>query len=141
MDVTVATTIQRPPEEVAAYMADPRNDLEWIGGIVEVEAPPGPIALGTRVERVAKFAGRRVEYVLEVERYEPGRLLRMHSIAAPFPMSVTYEVTPHDAGSRVSLRVEGGPGGLARLLHPIMSLEVRRNLRGDLRRLRARLER
>lgn len=141
MDVTVATTIQRPPEEVAAYMADPRNDLEWIGGIVEVHPPPGPVALGTRVERVAKFAGRRVEYVLEVERYEPGRLLRLRSVVAPFPMRVTHEVTPAGGGSHVALRVEGGPDGLARLLHPIMSLEVRRNLRGDLGRLRARLER
>lgn len=140
LDVTVTTTIQRPATEVAAYLADPRNDLEWIGGLVEVIPPPGPIEVGTRVQRVAKFAGRRIDYVLEVERYEPGRLLRLRSVAAPFPMCVTYDVAPDGPISRVALRVEGGPGGLTRLLSPLMSLEVRRNLRGDLRRLRARLE-
>ncbi|MGE0226993.1 MAG: SRPBCC family protein [Dehalococcoidia bacterium] len=141
IDVTVTNTIARPPEAVAAYLADPRNDPEWIGGLVEVVPPSGPIAAGTQVKRIAKFMGRRIHYVLEVEHHEPGRLLRMRSVEAPFPMRVTYEVTPADGGSRVALRVEGGPGGLARLVHPLMAIEVGRNLRGDLRRLRARLER
>lgn len=139
IDVTVTGTLPRPPAEVAAYLADPRNDLEWIGGLVEVVPPPGPIAVGTQVQRVAKFARRRIDYVLEVERYEPGRLLQMRSVAAPFPMRVTCDVTPDGPGSRVALRVEGGPGGLMRLFSPLMSLEVRRNLRSDLRRLRSRL--
>lgn len=141
IDVTVTSTIPRPAAEVAAYLADPRNDLEWIGGLVEVIPPPGPMEVGTRVQRVAKFARRRIDYVLEVERYEPGRLLQMRSVAAPFPMRVTYEVSPASEGASVALRVQGGPGGLMRLFSPLMSLEVRRNLRGDLRRLRARLER
>ncbi len=129
-----------PPEEVAAYLADPRHDTEWIGGIVEVIPPEGPVAVGTQVQRVAKFMGRHIEYILEVERFEPGRLLAMRSVKAPFPMRVTYETASHEMGSTVFLRVQGGPAGFARLFHPLMALEVRRNLRGDLRRLRARLD-
>lgn len=60
----------------------------------------------------------------------------MRSVAAPFPMNVTYRVDPEGPGSRVSLRVEGGPGGWMRLMAPVMSWQVRRNLRQDLQRLR-----
>lgn len=142
IDVTVSRSIGRAPRDVFAYLADPARDPEWIGGLIEVHPPAGPLAVGTQVERVAGFMGRRIEYVLEVVALEPGRRIAMRSIRAPFPMRVTYAVAPEDpSGSTVSLRVEGGPGGIARLIHPLMSRRVRGNLTGDLARLAARLER
>lgn len=141
IDVTVSRTIGRSPRVVMAYLADAAHDTEWIGGLIEVHPPDGPLAVGTRVERVAGFMRRRIEYVLEVVALEPERRIAMRSIRAPFPMEVTYEATPEGTGSRVSLRVQGGPGGLARLLHPVMARQVRGNLTGDLARLAARLER
>lgn len=140
IDVAVSAAIARTPEDVAAYLADPRNDPDWIGGLVEVVPPSEPLRVGTQVERVARFMGRRVEYVMEVESLDPGRLLTLRSVRAPFPMRVTYQVAPDEGGSDISLRVQGGPGGLAKFLHPLMAFEVRRNLSNDLRRLKARLE-
>lgn len=137
IDVTVSATMGRPPSIVAAFLFDPRNDPRWIGGLVEVRPPDGPLAAVVRVSRVASFMGRRIDYVLEVERIEEGRILAMQSVEAPFPMRVTYEVEAEGDASRVSLRVEGGPGGLMRLMAPVMSSQVRRNLRADLRRLSA----
>ncbi|MDA0365768.1 MAG: SRPBCC family protein [Chloroflexi bacterium] len=140
IDVTVTRTIGRSPREVMAYLADAAHDPEWIGGLIEVHPPDGPLAVGTQVERVAGFMRRRIEYVLEVVALEPERHIAMRSIRAPFPMEVTYEAAPADAGSLVSLRVQGGPGGLARMLHPLMARQMRGNLSGDLARLAARLE-
>lgn len=135
-DVNVSGAVPAPPERVAAFLADPRNDTRWIGGIVEVHPPDGPLEVGTRVERVAKFAGRRIEYILEVVRLEPRRLLEMRSVAAPFPMRVAYEVAPASGGgSTVTLRVGGGPGGILALFNWLTAIEVRRNLRADFRRL------
>lgn len=140
-DVTVSGAVPATPERVAAFLVDPRNDTRWIGGIVEVHPPDGPLEVGTRVERVAKFAGRRIDYILEVVRLEPGRLLEMRSVAAPFPMEVSYEVAPGPEGapgrgtSVVTLCVGGGPGGILALFNWLTAIEVRRNLRADLRRL------
>ncbi len=143
-DVSVCGAVPAPPERVAAFLADPRNDARWIGGIVEVRPPDGPLEVGTRVERVAKFAGRRIYYTLEVVRLEPGRLLEMRSVAAPFPMRVAYEVASGSGGapasssptaSVVTLRVGGGPSGILALFNWLTAIEVRRNLRADLRRL------
>ncbi len=63
------TRIARPIAEVAAFVMDPETDSAWIGGIqsVTVLTPP-PIAVGSRVERVAHFLGRELRYVNYVTR-------------------------------------------------------------------------
>jgi hypothetical protein len=137
IDVTVSAMVAQPSAVVSDFLFDPRNDPRWIGGLVEVYPPEGALAVGVQVSRVASFMGRRIDYVLEVDRIEPGHILAMRSVAAPFPMDVTYTIESEGGAARVSLRVEGGPGGWMRLMAPVMSWQVRRNLRQDLRRLRA----
>ena len=77
VDVTAAVTVDRPRDEVAGYLRDPANDPEWIGGVrgVRLLTPP-PVTVGSQVERVASFLGRRVEYVNEVTELAPDRLAR-----------------------------------------------------------------
>jgi hypothetical protein len=140
LDVQVEAHVARSPEEVAAYMFDPRHDPEWISGIEHVDPPAGPVGVGTKTHRLAKFMGRRIDYVLKVIEHVPDRLLVMESVQAPFPMGVTYGVEPDPSGSRVSLRVTGGYGLLMRLAQPIVSRQIRRSLEADLRHLRGRLE-
>jgi hypothetical protein len=139
-DVRVGTHIARSPEDVAAYMFDPRHDPEWITGIERVDPPAEPVGVGIETHRLARFMGRRIDYVLRVTQHVPDRLLVMESEQAPFPMGVTYAVEPDGAGSRVSLRVTGGYGPLMRLAQPIVSRQIGRSLKADLRHLRGRLE-
>jgi hypothetical protein len=139
-DVRVEAHVARSPEDVAAYMFDPRHDPEWITGIERVDPPAAPVGVGTETHRLARFMGRRIDYVLRVREYIPDRLLVMESVRAPFPMGVTYGVQPDGAGSRVSLRVTGGYGLLMRLFQPIVSRQIKGSLEADLRHLRGRLE-
>ena len=99
-----------------------------------------PMGVGTETHRLARFMGRRIDYVLRVIEHVPGRRLVMESVRAPFPMGTTYGEGPHPSGSRVSLRVTGGYGLMMRLAQPIVSRQIRRNLEADLRHLRGRLE-
>ena len=90
VDVQAEVTIARSREEVVSYAMDPAHDPIWISGITEARMlTEPPLGQGTRVERVAKFLGRRIEYVLEVTEYEPNSLMAMRSIKGPFPMRVT----------------------------------------------------
>ena len=139
-DVRVEANVARTPEDVAAYMFDPRHDPEWITGIEHVDPPVAPVAVGTETHRLARFMGRRIDYVLRVTEHIPDRLMVMESVQAPFPMGVTYEIEPDRSGSRVSLRVTGGYGLLMRLAQPLVSRQIRRSLEADLRHLRAQLE-
>jgi len=134
VDITARVHIAREPAAVAAYMTDPANDPRWIGGLREAELlGEPPVAVGSRVRRVAYFLGRRVEYVNEVVALD-ATTLDMRSVQAPFPMHITYRFEPAaDGGTDVSNHVQGGG---PRVLSPI----VRRNVQRDLERLRDRLE-
>ena len=140
IDVLGEVHIRRPREQVAAYMSDPANDPEWIGGLREAHLlGDGPLREGSQVARVASFLGRRVEYVNEITTLEPGSVLEMRSVKAPFPMHITYTFEDRDGGTVVRNRVKGG-GGLFSLGSPLFAPFVRRNVQKDLERLRDVLE-
>jgi uncharacterized membrane protein len=141
VDVTATGTIGRPREEVAAYLQDPANDTTWIGGLRSARLlTPGPVAVGSRVERVASFLGRRVEYVNEITQLTGDRLV-MRSVRSPFPMRVTYgHRRAGDSATEVSVRVEGDAGRFYALLAPLLGVAVRRSIARDLRNLKQVLE-
>jgi uncharacterized membrane protein len=140
IDVLGEVSVRRPREEVAAYMTDPANDPEWIGGLREARlVGEGPLAEGSRVARVASFMGRRVEYVNEVTTLDRGRVLEMRSVKAPFPMHITYTFEEADGGTVVRNRVRGG-GGLFSLGSPLFAPMVKRSVQKDLERMRDLLE-
>ena len=140
LDETAEITIRRSVPDVAAYMFDPANDPEWIGGVSQSERLDRPIGIGTRVRRRASFLGRRIDYVMEVVEFEPARRLAMHAVEAPMPMDVTYEVEPDDGQARARVRVQGDAGRLYRVAAPIIAGQVRRSITGDVRRLKRILE-
>jgi hypothetical protein len=140
VDVQVETTIDRPPSEVAAYAGDPSNAPEWYANIRSVEwqtAPP--VAVGSRMEFVAQFLGRRLAYTYEVVELTGSRLV-MRTADGPFPMETTYTWSPAGAGTRMTLRNRGNPSGFARIGAPVMERAMRRATAKDLARLKALVE-
>jgi hypothetical protein len=139
IDVTAESTIARGREYVAAFAMEAENDTRWIGGISSARRlTQGPTAIGTRVERVAHFLGRRVEYVMEVVELEPSERIVMRSIRSPFPMQVTYSF--EDADAATVARVEGGPEGFYRIAGGLMAPAVKRNIQADVKRLKQIME-
>ena len=88
-DVRVEAHIARPPDDVASYMFDPSHDPEWITGIEQVDPPAAPVGVGTETHRLARFMGRRIDYVLNVVEHVPNRRLVMESVQAPFRSPAT----------------------------------------------------
>lgn len=140
-DVQVETVIRRPRASVADYAMDWRNDTTWIRALSEVrQVTDGPFGIGTRVERVAGFLGKRIEYVNEIAEYEPGKRLVTRSVKAPFPMTVVYEFEDADGGTRMRIRTQGDASGFYKLAGPLLAAAVKRGVAGDLARLKATLE-
>jgi uncharacterized membrane protein len=142
VDVTVETWIDRPVEEVAAFAGDPGNAPAWYANIDSVrwQTPP-PLQVGSRMDFVARFLGRRIEYTYEVIELVPGERLVMSTAQGPFPMQTTYIWEPAGGGTRMTLRNNGSPSGFARITAPVMELAVRRATAKDLAALKRRLER
>lgn len=142
VDVTVETVIDRPRTEVAAFAGDPTNAPRWYSNIRSVrwQTPP-PVRVGSRMEFVAQFLGRRLRYTYEVAELEAERRLVMRTADGPFPMETTYTWEPADGSrTRMTLRNHGDPSGFARFSAPMMERAMRRATAKDLARLKALLE-
>ena len=141
VDVTVETRIERPVAEVAAFAGDPGNAPSWYVNIESVrwQTPP-PLQVGSRMDFVASFLGRRIQYTYEVAELVPGERLVMRTAQGPFPMQTTYHWEPVEGGTRMTLRNNGEPSGFARVATPVMALAMRRAMTKDLAALKRRLE-
>jgi len=142
VDVEGETTIERPSEVVAAFAGDPTNAPQWYANIRSVrwQTPP-PVGVGSRLDFVARFLGRRLAYTYEVAELEPGRRLVMRTADGPFPMETTYTWEPAaSSATRMTLRNRGNPSGFSRLTAPMMERAMRRATTKDLARLKTLLE-
>jgi uncharacterized membrane protein len=142
VDVHTEIEIERPRDEVAAYVADPNNATAWYANIKTVEWKTSPpLAVGSRVAFVARFLGRQLAYTYEIRNYVPSERLVMSTADGPFAMETTYEWSDAPGGgTKMSLRNRGEPGGFSRVVAPFMGAAVRRANRNDLRRLKEILE-
>jgi uncharacterized protein YndB with AHSA1/START domain len=142
VNVEVETVIHRSRELVSQYAADPSHAPAWYANIESVtwQTPP-PAQIGSRLDFVAHFLGRRLAYTYEIAELVPGERLVMRTADGPFPMETTYtwqELDP--ARTRMTLRNRGEPAGFSRLAAPVMERAMRRATTKDLQRLKDILE-
>jgi uncharacterized protein YndB with AHSA1/START domain len=141
VDVQVETVIHRPREVVAAYATDPTNAPAWYANIKAVQwRTSPPVRVGSQMDFLATFLGRRIAYTYEVAELVPGQRLVMRASDGPMAMETTYTWTDEGHGTRMRLRNRGGPSGLATITAPIMAAAVRRATTKDLARLKELLE-
>jgi uncharacterized protein YndB with AHSA1/START domain len=141
VDVLTEIEIARPRAEVAAFACDPDNATRWYQNIESVEwRSPRPPAVGSRLEFVARFMGRRLAYTYEVREHVPGERFVMSTAQGPFPMETTYTFEDASQGTRMTLRNRGEPSGFAKVGAPLMERAMRRANGADLRRIKELLE-
>lgn len=142
VDVQVETTIEQASALVAAFAGDPSNVTQWYANIVSVEwRTTPPVAVGSRMDFVARFLGRRLAYTYDVVELEPERRLVMRTSDGPFPMETTYTWEPvGNTATRMTLRNRGNPSGFSRIVGPVMERAMKRATTKDLARLKALLE-
>ena len=142
VDVNTEIVIDRPCVEVAAYAADPSHAPDWYTNIESVSwRSEPPVRVGSTMDFVARFLGRRLAYTYEVVDLVPGERLVMRTAQGPFPMETTYTWQPVDGGrTRMTLRNRGEPAGFGRIAAPVMAAAMRRANEKDLAALKRILE-
>jgi hypothetical protein len=143
--------INRPPEDVFAFLEVRSNDSAWMASVVESEwldpasrDGAAPMRIGRRGRMVMKFPKRRTEYIDEVTEYEPGKRIAHRVVEGPIQLDTACIIEPAGGGCRATVVAEtdnfvAGPFGT--LANPIVARIVRRGFRADLARLKGILER
>jgi carbon monoxide dehydrogenase subunit G len=139
---SVAVSIARPINEVFAFIADARNRPQWDDSVESEElTSPEPIRVGATVRtRLKPSLGRRAEYTWEVVEHSPPGRQTIDSTSGPFPTTLEYRLSDQGGETRVEFSVTGRPGGLMRLLQPLIARTIQHNLDRNFPRLKQLLE-
>ncbi len=119
--------IERPVEDVWAYVSDPANNPVWQGPVIEVRAGADvPLEVGSRFHEDMQFLGRRIELTWVVTEYEPPRRSAVRTVSGPVPMLGSYLLEPVSEGTRFTMGADMDAHGLLRLVKPVFARMVRR---------------
>ena len=141
--ITVEHTvvIDRPIEEVFAFMAEVENLPRWAENTIEArQTSEGPVSAGTTCTVRSKAMGRVMAHHFVVTEYEPHTRYAAESTSGPFPMHMRYSLEPSDGGTRVYTVSEADLGGIARIAAPVLATMARKQIAADHRRLKLMLE-
>lgn len=128
-------------EDVFAVLGDYQQDPRWRRGVVTMSPePPGPARVGTTTDEVIRFLGMTTRTPGEVTAVVSGELLAWHAEGTRLAASGTRQVERAQDGARVTLATEIRLRGRWHLLEPMLALMYKRQLRGDLTRLKALVE-
>jgi uncharacterized protein YndB with AHSA1/START domain len=143
--IVTSVTIDRPPADVFAYLADVSKHGDWQESVAGVSVKTeGPTGTGTRVvhERRIGKGSRTMSTTTEVTDYDAPRLFGFRTADdGPIHVVGQQRVEPVDGGSRVTLDMEmTGRGVRGMLLLPMVRRQASRQVVTDHQRLKEILE-
>jgi len=142
IDVSTEIDINCSKAKVAEYSANPDNAPKWYVNIKAAKwKTPKPLQVGSQIVFKAKFLGKLLVYIYEISEYAAEQKMVMKTIIGPFPMETIYTWKSIDGNiTRMSLQSKGNPGGLSKLLTPLLSFAIKRANNKYLQRLKEIIE-
>src|SRR6266550_5990641 len=133
--------IAKPVHEVWEYLIEPENVPEWQASAVSShQISDGRMGVGTHLRDERRFLGRRAHSEVEVTEFEPERLFTLHGISGPVRFTVRHRLEQTGDGTHLHIEAEADPGGIGRLMRPVVEHAASHEIRKDFDRLKEKLE-
>ncbi|MGI8631140.1 MAG: SRPBCC family protein [Solirubrobacterales bacterium] len=143
MEFTEKAVIQRPVEEIFAYMSNAENDKEWRPNVIEIEqVSPGEHGVGTEYRQVVKGPmGKALDADLRYTAFEPNKRLAFDTITGGVRPSGVIEFTAlSPTSTEVQITLTWEPKGGARMGAPIVGRMLESSLKESYENLPKHLE-
>ena len=141
VDRSDSITIDRPVEEVFAFVTDVTNDPSWHTDVREArKTTEGPPGVGTVWHARFKPSMGISEGDMDVVTFEPNRRQVMKGDIGPMHPTLTYLLEPSDGGTRFTRRVQITVSGWMKIMSPMMGMMMPKQNRGFLANLKRVLE-
>lgn len=99
--------INRPIDEVFAYVVDPRNNAMWNGWVIEsIVTEGGPPAVGTTFKSKVKFLGRTIDSDAVITELIPNERGTIKTTTGPITAMGSRIVEAVDGGTRFTQTME-----------------------------------
>jgi carbon monoxide dehydrogenase subunit G len=133
--------VERDPEEVFDFLELVEHETSWRQSVtgsryVDTARP----TVGTAGETVVSMGSRTVRMAWTVVELAPGRRVAWELDGDPWRGGGSYSVAPAEGGTTVTAELAVRLHGITRAAEPLLWLQFRNGLRGDLRRLKQRME-
>jgi uncharacterized protein YndB with AHSA1/START domain len=142
-EVEKTIVIERPPEEVWQYIADPRNDPQWCNKVISVEQltgdAPGVDARYRVVHRPVRLKGPK-QLEVTVEESDPPHRMRVREEDDDAVFNVTYVLESIGEATRLTQR-DQIEWKISKFQRPIGNGMVSRDIKHQLSALKRLLER
>lgn len=131
--------IERPAQEVFAYLVDLDRLPEWQASAVESRAE-SPLAEGVRVTERRRVLGREIDNELEVTACDAPRRLTLKALKGPVKFTVDHQLAEVDGSTLLHVVAEAKAGTFMKLAEPMLARTAEEELRKDFARLKELLE-
>ena len=140
LTIEASLEIDRPVEEVFAYVTDPGRMPEWVAGVKKASLD-GPPRLGAKVVQTHAFLGRDTSVTAEITAFERNRLVAF-ATRSPIAVSQTLRLHPlRKGGTQLNARMEADFAVFRGAAEKIVAARAKREYERDLARLKDLLER
>ncbi len=127
-----SVTINRPIEEVFAYVAKGENGLKWRSGVLDLTHASGEAVGSTYRQGVKGPMGRRIAADYEVTAFEPDRRLAFEAIAGPVRPTGEYAFQETPEGTTLTFSLEEPLSGWKRF---VFGRQVQRTMDAEMKAL------
>jgi uncharacterized protein YndB with AHSA1/START domain len=123
--------VERPPQEVFAYLADATNDTEWRPGVVDVKPTSSSGEIGATYRMLLHGPrGRHLLSYYQITDYDPPRRLAFEVTDGPARPTGVYDLAePRPGRTRLRYTLQLKPRGLMRLVTPAIWAVIRHDVR------------
>lgn len=95
-------TINKPVEEVFAYINDEEHMTKWLSGLVSITPlDDGGARVGAKSRQVYNENGREFEMIEEMLIYKPNQHVKIKAESDMFDILAEYRLTPVNNGTRI----------------------------------------
>jgi len=141
IDFEIGVLVDRPIQDVFAFISNPMNLPRWQNMLVEIKpAAPGPVEVGAKYLTKGEMLGRKLEGQVEITDYELNSKFGYQGSVGPMQVHGLISLKPAGTGSRLTLKAHGEPAGLFKMAEGLLLSQVKGQMEANLDRLKSILE-
>jgi hypothetical protein len=140
LKVERSIVINKPVEEVYAFVTGEGNYTKWQAGVTEVIEGGPRNTIGSQFTEVRKFMGQELRTTMEITDLVPNVRWVGKVVKGPVPYTVTNSFEAVNSGTRYTTCVEGEPKGFFKLAENMVAKQLDAGLAEDFQKLKELLE-
>jgi len=139
--IEASVMINRPVDEVFAYMTNAQTWPHWESGLLHAEqTSEGPMSVGTTFQGANQALGRRMEWTSEVTEYTLNRRWGQKIISKGWSTEESLTFEPFEGSTKLTLVSELEMGGFFKLVAPFVAGMMQKQIEKNLAKLKDILE-